>query len=189
MPYILGMCVFFVAVSLGTSRLPDATVWPLRIFTLTCLGVASYSAKFILGHGSLYVSSPTSFIPLFFELANARVGQLAKAQHPTMGRGGVRRCPHQGAQGPRRWSFPWKGPHRYRLPRGGQEETRVVQKCHHLSLTSIDSIFNRSLAKPPQIRSLYITSAHCSQVPSTCVTTLKPLSEPPSKQLPEPFSW
>jgi hypothetical protein len=56
MPYILGMCVFFVAVSLGTHRLPDATVWPLRIFTLACLGVASYSAKFILGHGSLYVS-------------------------------------------------------------------------------------------------------------------------------------
>ena len=56
MPYILGMCVFFVAVSLGTNRLPDSTVWPLRIFTLACLGVASYSAKFILGHGSLYVS-------------------------------------------------------------------------------------------------------------------------------------
>jgi hypothetical protein len=58
MPYILGMCVFFVAVSLGTSRLPDSTVWPLRIFTLTCLGVASYSAKFILGPGSVYVSLP-----------------------------------------------------------------------------------------------------------------------------------
>jgi hypothetical protein len=56
MPYILGMCVFFVAVSLGTSRMPDSTVWPLRIFTLACLGVATYAAKFILGHGSLYVS-------------------------------------------------------------------------------------------------------------------------------------
>lgn len=57
MPYILGMCVFFVIVSLGTNRMPDSTVWPLRLFTLTCLGVAGYSAKFILGHGSLYVSS------------------------------------------------------------------------------------------------------------------------------------
>jgi hypothetical protein len=60
MPYILGMCVFFVAVSLGTHRLPDSTVWPLRIFTFVCLGVASYSAKFILGHGSLYVSHSRS---------------------------------------------------------------------------------------------------------------------------------
>lgn len=56
MPYILGMCAFFVAISLGTSRLPDSTVWPLRIFTLVCFSIASYSAKFILGHGSLYVS-------------------------------------------------------------------------------------------------------------------------------------
>ena len=56
MPYILGMCMFFVAVSLGTSRMPDSTVWPLRIFTLACFGIAAYAAKFILGHGSLYVS-------------------------------------------------------------------------------------------------------------------------------------
>lgn len=60
MPYILGMCVFFVAVSLGTNRLPDSTVWPLRIFTLACIGIATYSAKFILGHGSLYVSISSS---------------------------------------------------------------------------------------------------------------------------------
>jgi hypothetical protein len=68
MPYILGMCVFFVAVSLGTHRLPDSTVWPLRVFTLACLGVASYSAKFILGHGSLYVSLYRGLLPWFARL-------------------------------------------------------------------------------------------------------------------------
>lgn len=62
MPYVLGMCVFFVAVSLGTNRLPDSTVWPLRLFTLACLGIATYSAKFILGHGSLYVSTSSSLL-------------------------------------------------------------------------------------------------------------------------------
>ncbi|KAM0715933.1 hypothetical protein Q7P37_008447 [Cladosporium fusiforme] len=58
MPYILGMCVFFVFVSLSTNRLPDSTVWPLRLFTIACFGIAGYCANFILAHGSLYVNWP-----------------------------------------------------------------------------------------------------------------------------------
>jgi hypothetical protein len=72
MPYILGMCMFFVAVSLGTSRMPDSTVWPLRIFTLACLGIAAYAAKFILGHGSLYVSLSLVALTRFASLTSRR---------------------------------------------------------------------------------------------------------------------
>ena len=56
MPYMLGMCAFFVAVSVSTNRMPDSTVWPLRIFTLCCLGVAGYSGRFMWNYGALYVS-------------------------------------------------------------------------------------------------------------------------------------
>ena len=56
-PYTLGMCLFFVAVSVGTNRMPESTVWPLRIFTLCCLGVAGYSGRFIWNYGPLYVSA------------------------------------------------------------------------------------------------------------------------------------
>lgn len=55
-PYVLSFCVFFVAVSAGTNRMPDSTVWPLRVFTLMCMGVAGYSGKFMSSYGSLYVS-------------------------------------------------------------------------------------------------------------------------------------
>ncbi|KAK4545464.1 hypothetical protein LTR36_002814 [Oleoguttula mirabilis] len=57
-PYVLGFCVFFVAISASTSRMPDSTVWPLRIFTLLCLGVAGYAGNFMLKHGTLYVNWP-----------------------------------------------------------------------------------------------------------------------------------
>jgi len=55
-PYVLGLCVFFVGVSLSTSRLPDSTVWPLRAFTFLCLGVAGYAGRFMWNYGSLYVN-------------------------------------------------------------------------------------------------------------------------------------
>lgn len=56
-PYVLGFCVFFVGVSLSTTRLPDSTVWPLRAMTLFCLGVAGYAGRFMWSYGSLYVST------------------------------------------------------------------------------------------------------------------------------------
>ena len=56
-PYMLGMCAFFVAISAGTNRMPESTVWPLRIFTLCCLGVAGYSGRFMWNYGGLYVST------------------------------------------------------------------------------------------------------------------------------------
>lgn len=59
-PYVLGFCAFFVVVSASTTRLPNSTVWPLRMFTLFCMGVAGYSGRFMWTHGSLYVSITAS---------------------------------------------------------------------------------------------------------------------------------
>nr|OQO22876.1 hypothetical protein B0A51_08602 [Rachicladosporium sp. CCFEE 5018] len=58
MPYVLGMCAFFVAVSLSSTRSESAAVWPLRLFTLMCCGVGGYAGRFMLSFGSLYVNWP-----------------------------------------------------------------------------------------------------------------------------------
>lgn len=57
-PYVLAASVFMVLVSLLTRRLPDAAVWPLRLFMIFWFLVAAYCFRFVLGHGMLYVSSP-----------------------------------------------------------------------------------------------------------------------------------
>ncbi|USW48008.1 Putative SAC domain-containing protein [Septoria linicola] len=57
-PYVLGFCVFFVAVSVSTNRLPNSTVWPLRLFTLFSLAVAGYTGRFMWSYGTLYVNWP-----------------------------------------------------------------------------------------------------------------------------------
>ncbi|KAI7139623.1 hypothetical protein KC352_g29803, partial [Hortaea werneckii] len=51
-------CVFFIAVSVTTNRMPDSTVWPLRVFTLFCMGVAGYTGNFMMKFGTLYVNWP-----------------------------------------------------------------------------------------------------------------------------------
>ncbi|QIW97567.1 hypothetical protein AMS68_003085 [Peltaster fructicola] len=57
-PYVLGMCLFFVLVSGATNRVPNSTVWPLRLFTLFCLGCAGYTGRFMWSYGVLYVNWP-----------------------------------------------------------------------------------------------------------------------------------
>ncbi|KAK5129976.1 hypothetical protein LTR08_002569 [Meristemomyces frigidus] len=57
-PYVLGFCVFFVVISVGSTRVSEASVWPLRMFTLLCMGVAGYAGNFMLKFGSLYVNWP-----------------------------------------------------------------------------------------------------------------------------------
>lgn len=54
-PYILGACLFFILISIFTRRMPDATVWPLRIFTLLCVITAIWTARFMAMNGTLYV--------------------------------------------------------------------------------------------------------------------------------------
>lgn len=58
-PYVLGFCVFFVVVSVSTNRLPNSTIWPLRLFTLFSLAVAGYAGRFMWTYGTLYVSQST----------------------------------------------------------------------------------------------------------------------------------
>ncbi|KAE8344251.1 hypothetical protein BDV24DRAFT_20874 [Aspergillus arachidicola] len=57
-PYIFAAGVFMVLISIFTRRLPDAAVWPLRLFVIFWLVVSAWCARFILGHGMLYVNWP-----------------------------------------------------------------------------------------------------------------------------------
>ncbi|GAM89468.1 hypothetical protein ANO11243_075060 [Dothideomycetidae sp. 11243] len=76
MPYILAGCLIFILTSLFTSRLPNATIWPLRIFTLVCLVSALWIARFILLNGTLYVNWPKLNTP----------GWASEAYHSTLDR-------------------------------------------------------------------------------------------------------
>ncbi|KAL1301963.1 hypothetical protein AAFC00_002419 [Neodothiora populina] len=57
-PYVLCACLFFLFITLFTRRMPDATVWPLRIFTLLCVITAAWTARFMATNGALYVNWP-----------------------------------------------------------------------------------------------------------------------------------
>ncbi|KAH8428631.1 putative phosphoinositide phosphatase (Sac1) [Aspergillus melleus] len=57
-PYILAAGVFFIMISMLTRRLPDAAVWPLRLFVIVWLVVSAWCARFVLVHGMLYVNWP-----------------------------------------------------------------------------------------------------------------------------------
>ncbi|KAH6853302.1 SacI homology domain-containing protein [Chaetomium sp. MPI-CAGE-AT-0009] len=57
-PYIAAFGFFFVLVATYTPRLPDSTVWPLRLFTIFWLVVALWSVRFIFNNGMLYVNWP-----------------------------------------------------------------------------------------------------------------------------------
>ena len=101
-PYVLGFCVFFVAVSVSTNRLPNSTVWPLRLFTLFSLAVAGYTGRFMWNYGTLYVGYRSI---LYIAEANTVTGQLAQAQHATMGRRGLPRHTGQGHERSSSWSI------------------------------------------------------------------------------------
>ncbi|KAF7119144.1 hypothetical protein CNMCM5793_008884 [Aspergillus hiratsukae] len=57
-PYILAAGLFMVFVSIFTRRLPDSAVWPIRIFVFFWIAVSAWCARFIFGHGMLYVNWP-----------------------------------------------------------------------------------------------------------------------------------
>jgi hypothetical protein len=54
-PYIFAASLFMVLIATFTRRLPDAAVWPLRLFMIFWIVVGAYSFRFIHGHGMLYV--------------------------------------------------------------------------------------------------------------------------------------
>ena len=58
MPYVLAACFFITFLSVFARRPSDATIWPLRIFLMICLGVGIWSLQFIYAHGMLYVNWP-----------------------------------------------------------------------------------------------------------------------------------
>ncbi|KAK3309491.1 SAC1 family phosphatidylinositol-3-phosphatase [Chaetomium strumarium] len=57
-PYIAAFGLFFVLVATYTPRLPDATVWPLRLFMFFWAAVTAWCVHFILSNGMLYVNWP-----------------------------------------------------------------------------------------------------------------------------------
>ncbi|CAG8949373.1 hypothetical protein HYFRA_00005000 [Hymenoscyphus fraxineus] len=57
-PYILAFCYFFVFVGIFSKRLPDAAVFPVRIFILFWMIVGAYCLSFIYTNGMLYVNWP-----------------------------------------------------------------------------------------------------------------------------------
>lgn len=62
-PYIFAASLFMVLIATLTRRLPDAAIWPLRLFMIFWIIVGAYSFRFIHGHGMLYVrkSSPCNY--------------------------------------------------------------------------------------------------------------------------------
>ncbi|KAL4890967.1 SacI homology domain-containing protein [Aspergillus ambiguus] len=57
-PYILAAGIFMITVSMLTRRLPDAAVWPLRIFVILWFVISAWCARFVIAHGMLYVNWP-----------------------------------------------------------------------------------------------------------------------------------
>jgi hypothetical protein len=57
-PYIFAAGLFMIIVALFTRRLPDAAVWPLRLFVVFWLLISGWCARFMLAHGMLYVNWP-----------------------------------------------------------------------------------------------------------------------------------
>lgn len=55
-PYVLAASGFMVTVATLTRRLPDATLWPLRLFVVLWMAVGTWCVRFIYKHGMLYVS-------------------------------------------------------------------------------------------------------------------------------------
>ncbi|KAK4231699.1 phosphoinositide phosphatase SAC1 [Podospora fimiseda] len=57
-PYIAAFGLFLVLMGMYSPRLPDAAVWPMRLFILFWTVVTAWSVWFILSNGMLYVNWP-----------------------------------------------------------------------------------------------------------------------------------
>merc|ERR1712070_975303 len=82
-PYVLGFCVFFIAVSVTTNRMPDSTVWPLRMFTLLCMGVAGYTGNFMMKFG-LFMSTGRSSTRHSGQLKRIKIRWKRRARTPSL---------------------------------------------------------------------------------------------------------
>ena len=84
-PYIFFASLFFISIATATRRVPDATVWPLRLIVLGFFVLALYCANFMLSHGTLYVGSFFQLSTQLLTHANLHQGELAETQHAPMG--------------------------------------------------------------------------------------------------------
>ncbi|KAI1762320.1 putative SAC1 protein [Hypoxylon sp. FL1150] len=57
-PYIFAFSLFFIFVSLFTTRQPGSAVWTIRLFILFWFVVAGWSFNFIINNGMLFVNWP-----------------------------------------------------------------------------------------------------------------------------------
>ncbi|KAJ5579914.1 uncharacterized protein N7459_005899 [Penicillium hispanicum] len=63
-PYVFAASLFMILVATLTRQLPDAAVWPLRLFIIFWLVVGAYCFRFMHGHGMLYVNWPKLNTPV-----------------------------------------------------------------------------------------------------------------------------
>ena len=81
-PYLLATSCFMIMVSLFSRRLPNSTIWPLRLFVLFWFAVSAWCLHFIFTHGPLYVSH---ILPMSSQsVLTTTVGQLAEAEHASL---------------------------------------------------------------------------------------------------------
>lgn len=62
-PYIFAASVFMIAISMLSRPVPNATVWPLRLFIIVWVAICAWCVRFMFAHGMLFVRS-SSDIPL-----------------------------------------------------------------------------------------------------------------------------
>lgn len=114
-PYVLAASVFMLLVASLTRQLPNATIWPMRLFMVFWMVVGLWCWRFIYLNGMLYVSPSTPLLSFAFPspsppLAYAAFqdnkltlsGQLAQAQHPPLRHRGLPGGAGQGAHRPAR---------------------------------------------------------------------------------------
>ncbi|KZF26242.1 putative phosphoinositide phosphatase [Xylona heveae TC161] len=64
-PYVLGASVFFIFVAVFTRRLPESTIWPLRIMMCSFMALSAWCFRFIVNNGMLYVNWPKLNTPTY----------------------------------------------------------------------------------------------------------------------------
>ncbi|KAJ5222513.1 uncharacterized protein N7469_008753 [Penicillium citrinum] len=63
-PYVFAASLFLSLLALFTTKSPDSSAWPLRIFMVFWFIVTAYSFRFMYEHGMLYVNWPKLNTPV-----------------------------------------------------------------------------------------------------------------------------
>lgn len=90
-PYLLAASFFMVTVSILARPQPGSTIWPLRLFALLWVVVGGWCFHFIYNHGMLYVGQKSLHPQLAIHADKYEIGQLAEAQHTSLGHRGLPR--------------------------------------------------------------------------------------------------